>query len=154
VSPLAVRGRHAGFRFDIIGARELRRHSRGVFIEERLRSVLHVAQGHRRRRVAQELLHPDDRHARLRRMDGEGVPRIVRPRTGDAGCRAGRVPHVPEDAISLEVACEDNVIGSRPDTREVLRECAFQGLGDRQVAHSLLGLNAPIRLMDRDPSCR
>jgi hypothetical protein len=72
-----------------------------------------------------------DRHACLRRMDGERVPRIVRPRTGDAGSNASRVPHVPDDAVTLEVAWKHEVVGPWPDTRQVLRECAFKVAGDR-----------------------
>ena len=107
---------NASFRFGILGTTKVRRHISRIFIEKRLRSVFHVTQGHRSGGVTEKLLHSDDRHPSLRGMYGEGVPGIMRPRPRDVGCCAGRVPHLPDDAISLELACEDEIVGPGSET--------------------------------------
>ena len=81
--------------------------------------------------MAEKLLHPNDRYPSLRGMYGERMPRIVRPRSRDASCPAGRVPHVSDDAVPLELVSENDVVGPRGDTRQVLPESALQGPGDR-----------------------
>lgn len=109
---------NTSFRVGFLRTTKVRRHIIRIFIEKRLRRVFHVTQGHCSGGVTQKFLHSDDRHTSLRGVYGEGVPGIMRPRPRDVGCCAGRVPHLPNDAISMERAYEDEIVGiaQRRDT--------------------------------------